>query len=187
MPLARVRGGLKAALLQSLEDIDIQLKLTDSVIDKMMLMVDDMSLQWQQLSHLHRRRKHMRCDKTGGGIVGAALDGRSGCRSADEQIRASPEMNRKPPIASLKTTSTIPAAVSDSRLQRMNGTDEELEPEPLGNTARSRTNLEKTIDEHVMSLLKVSAFMQKSEQTFANLNANVHAILSKLNGSFSHR
>ncbi|KAD5803538.1 hypothetical protein E3N88_14898 [Mikania micrantha] len=52
---------------------------------------------------------------------------------------------------------------------------------------RSRADLEKTIDEHAVTLLKVDAFMQKSEQMFTTLNANVQAILSKLgnNGSSS--
>ncbi|KAD0832388.1 hypothetical protein E3N88_43650 [Mikania micrantha] len=35
-----------------------------------------------------------------------------------------------------------------------------------------RTDLEKTIDEHALKLLKADAFMQRSEQTFANLNGN---------------
>ncbi|XP_035833037.1 uncharacterized protein LOC118481842 [Helianthus annuus] len=45
-----------------------------------------------------------------------------------------------------------------------------------------KSNLEKTVEDHSVTLLKVDAFMQKSEQTFANLNANVQAILAKLNG-----
>ncbi|XP_021980058.1 uncharacterized protein LOC110876189 [Helianthus annuus] len=54
-------------------------------------------------------------------------------------------------------------------------------------TTRSRSdseksNLEKTVEDHGVTLLKVDAFMQKSEQTFANMNANVQAILAKLNG-----
>ncbi|KAD6454360.1 hypothetical protein E3N88_09066 [Mikania micrantha] len=53
-------------------------------------------------------------------------------------------------------------------------------------TTRSRTDLEKTIDEHAITLLKVDTFMQKSEQKFANLNANVQAILSKLNSNSSN-
>ncbi|KAJ0578410.1 putative nucleotidyltransferase, Ribonuclease H [Helianthus annuus] len=55
-------------------------------------------------------------------------------------------------------------------------------------TTRSRsesekTTLEKTVEDHAVTLLKVDAFMQKSEQTFASLNANVEALLSKLNGT----
>ncbi|XP_022041106.1 uncharacterized protein LOC110943680 [Helianthus annuus] len=54
-------------------------------------------------------------------------------------------------------------------------------------TTRSRSdseksNLEKTVEEHGVTLLKVDAFMQKSEQTFASLNANVQALLAKLSG-----
>ncbi|KAD3640289.1 hypothetical protein E3N88_29512 [Mikania micrantha] len=46
--------------------------------------------------------------------------------------------------------------------------------------ARNRTNLEKTVDNHAITLLKVNAFMQKSEQTIAPLNANVRAILTNI-------
>ncbi|KAD2804089.1 hypothetical protein E3N88_37466 [Mikania micrantha] len=47
---------------------------------------------------------------------------------------------------------------------------------------RSKTDLERIVDEHAMSLVKVGAYMQKSEQNFATLNANLEAILSRLNG-----
>ena len=52
-------------------------------------------------------------------------------------------------------------------------------------TTRSRSDLEKTIDEHAVSLLKMDAFMQKSEQSIAGLQASLQAILLKLNGGYS--
>ncbi|MFS7996550.1 putative nucleotidyltransferase, Ribonuclease H [Helianthus anomalus] len=50
---------------------------------------------------------------------------------------------------------------------------------------RSRSDLEKTVDEHAVSLLKMDAFMQKSEHSIAGLQASLQAILQKLNGELT--